>query len=141
MELSDLQDAIVDDLRPAVQRLAARQPQFVASVLKRLVERTPDRYPVAFWQNESDREDFVARVAVDLGEQPIGTLGPFWLVVLFQVLLPALIRVFLLWWADSEWHRSALRALRDRMAQEPATITPAERRSSLWRMLWPWREA
>lgn len=141
MDLPDLQDAIVDDLRPAVQRLAARQPQFVASVLKRLVERTPDRYPAAFWQNEADREDFVARVALDLGEQPIGALGPFWLVVLFQVLLPALIRVFLQWWADSDWHRTALRALRDRLASKPMATTPAERRGSLWRMLWPWREA
>ena len=139
MELTELQDAIVEDLRPAVQRLAARQPQFVESVLRRLVERTPDRYPIAFWQNEADREDFIARVALDLGEQPVGTLRPFWLVVLFQVLLPALIRAFLLWWADSDWHRTALRALRDRMATErPA---PPIRAANVWQKLWPWPAA
>lgn len=139
MDLSELQDAIVDDLRPALQLIAARQPQFVESVLKRLVERTPDRYPIAFWQNEADREDFIARVALDLGEQPVGMLGPFWLVVLFQVLLPALIRAFLLWWADSDWHRTALRALRDRLAITPAASPGPS--ANLWRKLWPWPAA
>lgn len=137
MNLDELQDAIVDELRPHVQRMAGRHPQFVARVLKRLVQRVPDFDPAPYWRNEADREDFVAAVAIDVIDEPAPAAEAVWVTILLTVLLPALIRAFLLWLQASDSHYLSARVLRDELARnqtrsiEPSRDTRPHGRSFL----------
>jgi hypothetical protein len=132
MELAELQSAIVNRLRPAARVLAGRSPRFVELVLRRLVERTPDRYPAALFADESDREEFVAAIALEGADRRFIASGTVWLVLLVQILLPALIRAFLLWWSDSPQHRDELAGLRARLAAAPS----ASARRFAWMQFW-----
>jgi hypothetical protein len=115
MELTDLTSAVFDELRPRARKLAVWHPAFVERVLRRLVERAPSPPSAPFFEDELDRDDFVADISLELAGQPMGGIGPFWLMLLMQVLLPALIRAFLLWWNRSPEHRMALVELRRRL--------------------------
>jgi hypothetical protein len=125
LELAEMQEAIVDLLRPRTQRLAARHADFVALVVRRFVEGLPNGVPESPFASESDRDDFVAGISLDLADQPVGGLGPFWLVVLLNVLLPALIRALLQWWRESAQHRRIVTELRDRLIATPAPSVAA----------------
>lgn len=117
MELADLQDAIVDRLRPACQRMAARHPGFVARVVRRLVLRTPEtERGYIYFRVYDEQQEFIADVALaEATERPIGLAESVWLAILLQILLPALIQAFLLWWHADELHQRALRELRQRL--------------------------
>lgn len=117
MNLDELQDTIVGQLRPNMQRLAAVRPEFVQSAVRRLVLRVPDKYPSNFFDDPSDTEDFAAGLMLEAASDRRFALSSIWVTILLQILLPALIRVFLLWWSHSESHRQSLRHLRDNLAE------------------------
>lgn len=140
MELARLQNVIVAQLRPAVRRLAERHPQFVARVLRRLVVQSPSRFLAGFWRDDGDREEFAATVAWEETSRPAGAIGSVWLVILLQLLLPALIRAFICWWSESASHRAAVGELRERLAASDALPTAALGWQRLWRMVCPRRD-
>lgn len=131
MELNELQDAIVDGLGPGCQRLAARHPEFVERVLRRLVLRVPNS-PHAELFDLGEREEFCAEIGVDSVESPAKVVDSVWLFLLLSYLLPMLIRCFLRWLNESQAHRDSAVGLRNRLKEG---VAAPQKRDPFWRLL------
>lgn len=122
MELAELRDALVNDLRPMQQRMAARHPEFVALTFRRLVERAPSDAAQLPLAGDEECDEFAAAISMEMADAAAGAIGPIWWAILLQVLLPALIRAFLRWLGASEQNRRAVIELRASLPTESSHI-------------------